>query len=121
MANYAVNGVPLFGPAQSGAEHHRRWLRTDDPLAVVDSLRDVSRSAERIFGVGLQPLLLDFVMLVRSARAAAAVGGLDRRRTLGRFLSQVLGTSWGLAGELLLKTALYGELGGSVVLIKSIG
>ncbi|ACV36207.1 hypothetical protein [Accumulibacter sp.] len=65
----------MFGPAQSGAEHHRRWLRTDDPLAEVDSLRDVSRSAERTVGVGLQPLLLDFLMLVRSARAAAAVGG----------------------------------------------
>jgi hypothetical protein len=70
MANYAVNGVPLFGPAQSGAEHHRRWLRTDDPLAVVDSLRDVSRSAERIFGVGLQPLLLSVGSIAAALGAA---------------------------------------------------
>ncbi len=65
MANYAVNGVPLFGASSAEA---RGWLRTDDPLAVVDSLREVAAWAQSTFGIGLQPRLLDFLQLLRGGR-----------------------------------------------------
>lgn len=54
-----------------------------------------------------------------SESRSSSYGAISLMSPSGRYKSLVVGTFWGLAGTLLPKTALNGELGGLVVSIKT--
>lgn len=78
MANYLVNGVPLFAPGQEQAAG-RGWLATRDRQAAVGSLREIAGCAEQVFGTALPSGMRDLLPVLADQPGALTLPQLAQR------------------------------------------